>query len=117
LRLILPKAKSAILAHRLAAIIRIGLAESWRRGLRVMLREKFGLVEQSVSCWALAGRRSVLRSATAEAAAQFQKGLEQDAGVLLAGGIARHPKDFRLRMLCHTSAISLRRRPPSLDST
>jgi hypothetical protein len=28
LRLILPKAKSAILAHRLAAIIRIGLAET-----------------------------------------------------------------------------------------
>jgi hypothetical protein len=38
LRLILPQAKSAILTHRLAAIIRIGLAESWRRGLRVMLR-------------------------------------------------------------------------------
>jgi hypothetical protein len=38
LRLFLPQAKSAILAHRLAAIIRIGLAESWRRGLRVMLR-------------------------------------------------------------------------------
>jgi hypothetical protein len=38
LRLILPQAKSAIVAHRLAAIIRIGLAESWRRGLRVMLR-------------------------------------------------------------------------------
>ena len=38
LRLILLKAKSAILAHHLAAIIRIGLAESWRRGLRVMLR-------------------------------------------------------------------------------
>jgi predicted ATPase len=36
-----------------------------------------GLVEKSVACWGKAGRRSSGRSAMAEAAAQFQKGLEQ----------------------------------------
>ena len=36
-----------------------------------------GLVEKSVAYWSRAGRRSVTRSAMAEAAAQFQKGLDQ----------------------------------------
>jgi class 3 adenylate cyclase/predicted ATPase len=36
-----------------------------------------GLVEKSVVCWSKAGHRSVARSAMAEAAAQFQKGLDQ----------------------------------------
>jgi class 3 adenylate cyclase/predicted ATPase len=36
-----------------------------------------GLVEKSVAYWGKAGRRSAARSATAEAAAQFQKGLDQ----------------------------------------
>ena len=36
-----------------------------------------GLVEKSVACWGKAGRRSAARSAMAEAAAQFQKGLDQ----------------------------------------
>jgi class 3 adenylate cyclase/predicted ATPase len=36
-----------------------------------------GLVEKSVSYWGRAGHRSVARSAMAEAAAQFQKGLDQ----------------------------------------
>jgi predicted ATPase len=36
-----------------------------------------GLVEKSVTYWSRAGRRSVTRSAMAEAAAQFQKGLDQ----------------------------------------
>jgi class 3 adenylate cyclase/tetratricopeptide (TPR) repeat protein len=36
-----------------------------------------GLVEKSVTCWGRAGRRSAARSAMAEAAAQFQKGLDQ----------------------------------------
>jgi predicted ATPase len=36
-----------------------------------------GLVQKSVACWGKAGRRSVARSAMAEAAAQFQKGLDQ----------------------------------------
>ena len=36
-----------------------------------------GLVEKSVACWRKAGDRSTARSAMAEAAAQFQKGLDQ----------------------------------------
>ena len=36
-----------------------------------------GLVEKSVACWGKAGHRSAARSAMAEAAAQFQKGLDQ----------------------------------------
>ena len=36
-----------------------------------------GLVEKSVAYWGQAGRRSAARSAMAEAAAQFQKGLDQ----------------------------------------
>jgi predicted ATPase len=36
-----------------------------------------GLVEKSVAFWGKAGRRSVARSAMAEAAAQLQKGLDQ----------------------------------------
>lgn len=36
-----------------------------------------GLVEKSVGCWGLAGQKSAARSAMAEAAAQFQKGLNQ----------------------------------------
>jgi class 3 adenylate cyclase/predicted ATPase len=36
-----------------------------------------GLVEKSVACWGKAGRKSVAHSAMAEAAAQFQKGLDQ----------------------------------------
>src|SRR5262249_27400824 len=36
-----------------------------------------GLVEKSVACWGKAGHRSAARSAMAEAAAQYQKGLDQ----------------------------------------
>ena len=36
-----------------------------------------GLVEQSIGFWAKAGKRSAARSALAEAAAQYQKGLDQ----------------------------------------
>src|SRR4029077_15461346 len=36
-----------------------------------------GLVEKSVASWGKAGRRSAARSAMAEAAAQFHKGLDQ----------------------------------------
>jgi predicted ATPase len=36
-----------------------------------------GLVENSVACWGKAGHRSAARSAMAEAAAQFHKGLDQ----------------------------------------
>jgi class 3 adenylate cyclase/predicted ATPase len=38
-----------------------------------------GLVEKSVACWGKAGLRSVARSAMAEAAVQFHKGLDQVA--------------------------------------
>jgi predicted ATPase len=38
-----------------------------------------GLIDKSVSYWGKAGRRSIARSAMAEAAAQFQKGLDQIA--------------------------------------
>ena len=36
-----------------------------------------GLVEEAVACWGQAGHRSATRSAIAEAAAQFQKGLDE----------------------------------------
>jgi predicted ATPase len=36
-----------------------------------------GLIENSVACWGKAGHRSVARSAMAEAAAQFQRGIDQ----------------------------------------
>ena len=36
-----------------------------------------GLAEKSAACWGKAGRRSVARAAIVEAAAQFQKGLDQ----------------------------------------
>jgi hypothetical protein len=36
-----------------------------------------GLVEKSVACWGKAGHRSVAHGAIVEAAAQFQKGLDQ----------------------------------------
>jgi predicted ATPase len=36
-----------------------------------------GLIEKSVACWGKAGHRSAARLAMAEAAAQFQKGLDQ----------------------------------------
>jgi class 3 adenylate cyclase/predicted ATPase len=36
-----------------------------------------GLVERAIACWGKAGHRSAARSAMAEAAAQFQKGLDQ----------------------------------------
>jgi predicted ATPase len=51
-----------------------------------------GLVEKSVACWGKAGRRSAARSATAEAAAQFQKGLDQLA--LLPNNSARHRQEL-----------------------
>jgi predicted ATPase len=45
-----------------------------------------GLVEKSVICWGKAAQRSVLRSAMMEAAAQFQRGLDQLA-LLPNGGV------------------------------
>jgi predicted ATPase len=54
-----------------------------------------GLVEKSVTYWSKAGHRSVARSAMAEAAAQFQKGLEQLA--LLPDDFARQRQELEFR--------------------
>jgi class 3 adenylate cyclase/predicted ATPase len=54
-----------------------------------------GLVEKSVAAWGKAGHRSVARSAMAEAAAQFQKGLEQLA--LLPDNRNRQQRELELR--------------------
>src|SRR5260370_24935553 len=54
-----------------------------------------GLVEKSVAFWGRAGRRSAARSATAEAAAQFQKGLEQLA--LLPDNRERQRQELEFR--------------------
>jgi class 3 adenylate cyclase/predicted ATPase len=53
-----------------------------------------GLVEQSVAYWGKAGRRSAARSAIAEAAAQFQKGLDQLA--LLPATTKRHRQELEI---------------------
>jgi predicted ATPase/DNA-binding winged helix-turn-helix (wHTH) protein len=54
-----------------------------------------GLIEQSVAYWAKAGRRSAARSAMAEAAAQFQKALDQLA--LLPDNLARQRQELEFR--------------------
>ena len=54
-----------------------------------------GLVEKSVACWGQAGRKSVARSAMAEAAAQLQKGLDQLA--LLPDDRERQQQELELR--------------------
>jgi predicted ATPase len=54
-----------------------------------------GLVEKSVVYWGKAGQRSATRSAMAEAAAQFQKGLDQLA--LLPNGPERQRQELGLR--------------------
>src|SRR6516225_9656676 len=54
-----------------------------------------GLVEKSIAYWAKAGRRSAARSAVAEAAAQFQKALDQLA--LLPDNRERQRQELELR--------------------
>ena len=54
-----------------------------------------GLVEKSVAYWGKAGQRSAARSAMAEAAAQFQKGLDQLA--LLPEDSERQRQELELR--------------------
>ncbi len=54
-----------------------------------------GLVEKSVACWSQAGRRSAGRSAMAEAAAQYQKGLDQLA--LLRDSPERQRRELEFR--------------------
>jgi predicted ATPase len=53
-----------------------------------------GLVEKSVACWGKAGHRSAARSAMAEAAAQFHKGLDQLA--LLPENLKRQRQELEL---------------------
>ena len=55
-----------------------------------------GLVERSVAFWGKAGDRSAARSAMAEAAAQFQKGLDQLA--LLCDNPERQRQGLQLRI-------------------
>jgi predicted ATPase len=54
-----------------------------------------GFVEKSIAYWGNAGRRSTARSAMAEAAAQFQKGLDQLA--LLPDDFARRRRELEFR--------------------
>jgi TolB-like protein/class 3 adenylate cyclase/predicted ATPase len=54
-----------------------------------------GLIEKSVTCWGKAGHRSAARSAMAEAAAQYQKGLDQLA--LLSDNPDRQREELELR--------------------
>jgi class 3 adenylate cyclase/predicted ATPase len=54
-----------------------------------------GLVEKAIACWGRAGHRSAARSAMAEAAAQFQKGLDQLA--LLPDNPERQRQELELR--------------------
>jgi hypothetical protein len=65
-----------------------------------------GLVAHSVASWSKAGRRSVIRSALAEAAAQFQKGLDQLA--LLPDDRERQQRELEIRT---ASATLLSPRP------
>jgi class 3 adenylate cyclase/predicted ATPase len=53
-----------------------------------------GMIEKSVACWRTAGRRSVARSAMAEAAAQLQKALDQLE--LLPDGPERHRQELEI---------------------
>jgi class 3 adenylate cyclase len=54
-----------------------------------------GLVAKSIACWGKAGHRSAARSAMAEAAAQFQKGLQQLA--LLPDNPERQRQELEFR--------------------
>ena len=54
-----------------------------------------GLIEKSVAYWGRAGQRSAARSAMAEAAAQFQKGLDQLMLLPDDGGRQRRELDLR----------------------
>jgi class 3 adenylate cyclase/predicted ATPase len=55
-----------------------------------------GFIEKSVAYWGKAGHRSVARSAMAEAAAQFQRGLDQLA--LLPDNSARQRQELEFRI-------------------
>ena len=65
-----------------------------------------GLVEKSVACWAKAGRRSAARSAMAEAAAQFRRGLDQLALMPDAPERQRQELEFRSRLGAVLQAVN-----------
>jgi class 3 adenylate cyclase/tetratricopeptide (TPR) repeat protein len=54
-----------------------------------------GFVEESIACWGNAGQRSTARSAMAEAAAQFEKGLDQLALLPRTSERQRQELEFR----------------------
>jgi class 3 adenylate cyclase/tetratricopeptide (TPR) repeat protein len=65
-----------------------------------------GLVEKSVTFWGKAGQRSATRSAMAEAAAQFQKGLDQLA--LLSETPERQRQGLELRSALGVAVFALK---------
>jgi predicted ATPase len=65
-----------------------------------------GLVEKSVGFWGKAGQRSAARSALAEAAAQFQKGLDQLA--LLQGNPERQRQQLEFHIALGAVLIALK---------
>jgi class 3 adenylate cyclase len=64
-----------------------------------------GLVQKSIVCWDKAGRRSTARSALAEAAAQFQKGLDQLALLPENPERQRHELEIRSPLCAVLQAI------------
>src|SRR5262249_6862253 len=60
--------------------------------------EEAGLIEKSVTYWGRAGHRSVARAAIAEAAAQFQKGLDQLALLPDSSERQRQELEFRIAL-------------------
>jgi predicted ATPase len=65
-----------------------------------------GLVEKSVACWGKAGHRSTARSAMSEAAAQFQKGLDQLA--LLPDTPERRRQELELHSALGAALIAIK---------
>jgi predicted ATPase len=64
-----------------------------------------GLVEKSVAFWGRAGHRSAARSAMAEAAAQFRKGLDQLPRLLDTPGRQRQELEFQIALGAALQAV------------
>jgi class 3 adenylate cyclase/predicted ATPase len=75
-----------------------------------------GLVEKSVAYWDKAARRSTARSAMAEAAAQFQKGLDQLALLPDTSERRRRELEFRIALGAVLTAVKGFGAPESGDS-
>jgi len=67
--------------------------------------EEAGLIKQSVTFWGKAGRRSVARSAMAEAASQFQKGLDQLAVLPNSPELQRQQLEFYSALAAVLTAV------------